>query len=178
VGPTDDKDADAETDKGSDTDVASGAYAASADTVASRQVSGVESSHADILEQAGDLSDPQERQRVVAAMKALEDEQRHETREKAAELGLPMRIEHEDGTVQELMWFENGQPVYYTTHNENAAISTGVHWLQDAPYELDGAGGVIGVWDSGMVRTSHQEFEGRVENVDSIIVTNHATHVA
>lgn len=145
---------------------------------ASRYGAANDPSHADILAEAGDLSDPDERQRVVAAMQAMDEELRELLHVKAAALGLPLRIEMEDGTVQELMGFEDGRPIYFTTHNVKSAITTGVHWLQEPPYSLDGAGGVIGVWDSGLVRVSHREFEGRVQNIDSGEFINHATHVA
>lgn len=155
------------------------AYPAADPDGAASGISGATSfSYADILAGAGDLSDPAERKRVVAAMEAMEIAQRERVREMAEALGLPLRIEAEDGTVQELMGFEDGRPIYYTTHNDRAAITTGVHWLQAEPYELDGEGGVIGVWDSGIVRTTHREFEGRVENLDSNTITDHATHVA
>ncbi|VGO16744.1 Subtilisin DY [Pontiella desulfatans] len=92
----------------------------------------------------------------------------------------PMRVD--DGRqVMELMAVRNGKPVYYITHNSNAAISSAANKVRTtAPYNLDGAGINVGVWDAGAVRTSHQEFDsGRAVVKDGYTTTHyHATHVA
>lgn len=77
---------------------------------------------------------------------------------------------------------ESGHPIYYITHNLNAArtISTDDVWI--APLLLDGSGlspGQVGLWDGGGVRLTHQEFGGRVSQADSPGGEHfHATHVA
>jgi hypothetical protein len=47
-----------------------------------------------------------------------------------------------------------------------------------AGLNLSGNGVLIGMWDAGNVRASHQEFGGRVTNLDNAALNNHATHVA
>ncbi len=50
--------------------------------------------------------------------------------------------------------------------------------LDAAPYDLDGAGVVVGHWDGGRVSSSHRDFGNRVENFDGNSVSSHATHTA
>jgi hypothetical protein len=68
------------------------------------------------------------------------------------------------------------------TYNVNAADTTNTDQLQPGGalgLNLTGAGLSVGVWDGGAVRTSHQEFVGRVVSGDgSTALDDHATHVA
>lgn len=79
---------------------------------------------------------------------------------------------------------ERGIPRFYRVQNLNAArtISTDDVWAGGgAGFALDGANvsGELAVWDAGAVRTTHQEFGGRVTLGDSPSSTHyHATHVA
>jgi hypothetical protein len=145
-------------------------------------VSGPDSnpSLADILEGAGDLSAPGVREEVMARLTELDARKRAESREEALRRGLPLRIERPDGSVQELSGFENGRPVYFTTHNTNAAISTGANLLRLSPYSLDGSGLTIGMWDGGSGLSSHREFAtgSRLRVQDGSAPIDHATHVA
>jgi len=101
----------------------------------------------------------------------------------ADSLNLPVRIESDDGWVTELMRFENGMPIYYTTNNLGGAhtISTSKVWPGgSAGLSLDGSGQVLGIWDGGGVRGTHQEMTGRVSHPDgsNTSIDDHATHVA
>lgn len=102
--------------------------------------------------------------------------------EKARVLGIPFRIEHEDGSISQIEYFEGDLPVYVTTYNLVAAISTAtrpLHKGQSSGYELSGNGLVIGEWDGGAVRLTHVEFGDRATQRDaSTNISNHATHVA
>ncbi len=133
---------------------------------------------ADILEQAGDLSVPENRARAVARMREVEARQRPALQALARERGWAWRIGRPDGSVQELAGVERGRPVYFTTHNAQAAISTGANLLQQAPFGLDGTGVTVGVWDGGAVRVSHREFNPRATSLDGAGFIDHATHVA
>ncbi len=104
-----------------------------------------------------------------------------EARLLALDYGWPLRVETEHGVI-ELQAVVNGVPKYFTTHNKDAAdtISTdeclpgGTSGLG-----LTGTGVTLGIWDGGGVRTTHQEFQGRVTQVDSPSELNwHSTHVA
>ena len=133
---------------------------------------------ADILQEPGlDLADDAARARVVARMARIENERREIARAKAAAAGLPLRAEMANGRLMEIQSFDGPEPVYYTTHNVNAAISTGAKLLQSPPYNLDGSGLTIGLWDGGSSRATHQEFGGRMVVKDGSASINHATHV-
>jgi hypothetical protein len=99
----------------------------------------------------------------------------------ADSLGLEVRVETDDGRVIELMRFENGMPVYYSTRNLVGAqtISTDKVWPGGgAGLALNGSGEILRIWDGGRVRDTHQEFGSRVTNVDGGSLSFHATHVA
>ena len=102
---------------------------------------------ADILEGV-DLAKPGERDLVVQEMQKLENEKKALAVARARELGLPIRLERPDGTVQEVVDLDSsGHPLYFTTHNVSAAISTGANVLNAAPYNLRGSNSLIlGVW--------------------------------
>jgi len=79
---------------------------------------------------------------------------------------------------------ERGRPRFYQTHNLNAARTLQVDrlWPGGASgLALTGANapGQLALWDGGGVLVGHQEFGGRVVQMDSPSGTNyHATHVA
>jgi len=111
------------------------------------------------------------------------------TREKAeaeayaVQRGLPVRMELEDGKIIEIKMIRNGFPVYYITHNVDAAATIRTDDLYPGGIlglSLTGNGYTnLGVWDGGGVRTSHQEFDGRVSQEDGPVGLNdHSTHVA
>lgn len=90
-----------------------------------------------------------------------------------------------NGSVDELMGlFPDGSPNYFSINNINAAISTRANQLHSGGglgLNLNGQGMFAGVWDGGPVRTSHQEFGGRISVGDNTFDLNgnsfHATHV-
>lgn len=127
-----------------------------------------------------DLSIPAVRSQVVAEMQALEERQRVAVLAKAKELNVPLRIDRPGENVAELYDFRGDEPIYRKTLNVNAAISSGANLLIPAPYNLDGTGIRVGIWDEARVRSTHQELAGRVTVMDpttSISFSDHATHV-
>ena len=129
--------------------------------------------------QGADLSDPTTRAQVVAQMTRLEESRMEEVLEKAGQLGIPVRIDGPGGKVSILHSFRGDEPIYRTTNNKNAAISTGASLAQAAPYSLDGTGVKVGVWDGGSIRSTHRELNGRVTKKNAAVaVDDHATHVA
>jgi hypothetical protein len=101
---------------------------------------------------------------------------------KARRGGVRTKGLRRSGSYFELVAFENNHPLYLETYNENAAISTGANLLISLPeYGLTGDGVIVGVWDAGNVRGSHQEFGPAPSRVvpQSYDPNNpHATHVA
>lgn len=88
----------------------------------------------------------------------------------------------DDGTVTRLVGFEdNGFPVFYETDNVDAAITTNTTPVKQggaSGYNLSGLGIVVGEWDGGPVRATHQEFGTRIVIQDTGSSSSHATHVA
>jgi Subtilase family/Bacterial Ig domain/Putative Ig domain len=134
----------------------------------------------EILESA-EMSDPETRAAVVAFMSNREEVRYQAVLAKAELLGIPVRLDGPGHKVSILYDFRGEEPLYRTTLNVNAAISTGANLIrQTAPYNLDGSGIKVGVWDGGPVRNTHQEFStSRVVKKDSTATgDDHATHVA
>ena len=133
-----------------------------------------------LLAKPVDLSDPKNRDALVAQVRALEDAEQLAIQTKAQQLGIPLTIARDNGTVALLRGFEGDQPVYEEPENLNAAISTNAHVVRNtAPFGVNGAGMVFGLWESGGVpRLTHQEFGGRVTVRDGTVsASDHATHV-
>jgi subtilisin family serine protease len=86
------------------------------------------------------------------------------------------------GVTIELQFIDKrGFPEYYIADNANSAktISTNkVYSGGGAGLSLDGSGVTPREWDAGGVRTSHQEFGGRVTCFDGSGSHYHSTHVA
>ncbi|TXK75334.1 S8 family serine peptidase [Mesonia sp. HuA40] len=85
---------------------------------------------------------------------------RNEARKKAESFGISIdRIEN--NKRYNLVGFENGKPIYRTTHNLDAAKSTRANFLWQGGslgLNLEGQNMTIGIWDGGRVRKDHQEF--------------------
>ena len=74
-----------------------------------------------------------------------------------------------------------GNAVYYSLENESSAISSKVDRIRtggSTGLDLDGTSIEFGLWDSGSPRTTHQEFNSNIENVDNTSAAFHATHIA
>ena len=75
---------------------------------------------------------------------------------------------------------EEGNPVYISTNNNAAAITTRtnkVHSGGGAGLNLEGNGFVIGIWDEGSALETHEQLNGRVTIMDGSSDNDHATHV-
>ncbi len=100
----------------------------------------------------------------------------------ARQRGWLIRTHTITGGTIELKWLADDIPLYYETHNVDAAhtISTNtVHPGGASGLGLTGAGMTVGMWDGGRVRGSHQDFSDRVTPMDGFgTASPHATHVA
>ena len=96
--------------------------------------------------------------------------------------GWPIRAEDSTGRVIVLRKINKGKPVYFVSENLDAArtVSTDRTWPGGSGgFSLTGVGILLGIWDGGAVRTDHQEFGGRVTQVDfTSLHDDHSTHVA
>ena len=134
---------------------------------------------ADLLaDPATRISRPADRARIVARMAEIENNRRQNAHARATQLGLPLRTEQPNGRVQEIADFEGDVPIYLTTNNAAAAISTGADLLRTSPFSLSGAGVTVGVWDGGVGLASHREFNSRLIVMNPVAAIDHATHVA
>lgn len=81
----------------------------------------------------------------------------------AAAFNLPLIIE-KDGKYKELQKImDDGTPIYYTTYNVDAAKSTRTIHLQSGGslgLNLMGQNMTARIWDGGLARISHQEYDG------------------
>ncbi|MCF8232663.1 MAG: S8 family serine peptidase [Bacteroidales bacterium] len=106
--------------------------------------------------------------------------------EKAREEGWIIRKEFGNKTIELQGLTPDGKPLYYITHNADAAESVStdkVHPGGSAGLSLDGTDMTAGEWDAGNVLITHQEFTNsdtsRVIDMDGGSGTHyHATHVA
>lgn len=138
-----------------------------------------QNSAADIIGPPGanDLGNPVQRAQIAAQIGQWSEQKRQAARARATQFGLPLRSVLPNGRILEIVDFEGNEPVYFTTHNAIAAISSGANLLLGAPYAVDGSTQTVGVWDGGGVRTTHQELTGRVTIKDGGALADHATHV-
>ncbi len=110
------------------------------------------------------------------------DQQKTEATQLAESKGIPVRIIMADKRIREVRLInEFGNLEYYTTLNRNAAktVSTDKLWPGAGyGYSLTGKGIVVGVWDAGVLRSTHVEFEDRARIMnEQSEVEGHPTHV-
>jgi hypothetical protein len=128
----------------------------------------------------------QQARRVLTELAAERSDYNQSQLERAREYAIahnvPMRFRDANGNdvfmvgVDEL----SGLPIYITTFNAGAAITTGVNELRaggSLGLNLEGEGMVVGVWDAGRVK-EHVEFAGRIVTNQSLEYSDHSTHVA
>ena len=100
-------------------------------------------------------------------------------------------IRGQDGSIKEIKYIIDNQPIYMTTHNAGSAEATRTNFLHPGGglnLNLEGDNMTIGVWDGDNVRDTHSEFQSldftsgsRISSPDfgaSDAYSNHATHVA
>jgi Subtilase family/Secretion system C-terminal sorting domain len=95
---------------------------------------------------------------------------------------------HSNGRVYQLQAIDaTGSPIYYTTHNAEAATGTRTTSLYAGAtlgLSLDGSSagltGKLGLWDGGLVLATHQELAGKpiVQAANLTTPSDHATHLA
>jgi len=109
-----------------------------------------------------------------------EKKTREQTAKLAKVIGIPVREVDSNGVIREIYKFVNGTPLYRCTTNLGAANTIGTSKLWPGGImglDLDGSGMTVCEWDGGNIRTTHQEFGGRVTNKDGDVFEDHPTHV-
>ena len=94
----------------------------------------------------------------------------------------PLKKYGKDGSFQELQKLTpDGFPIYYGTTNQGGATTIRVNRVNSggaAGLNLNGQGMIIGIWDGGAVRATHQDLVGRVTITDGTTeLSDHGTHV-
>lgn len=78
--------------------------------------------------------------------------------------GWVIRYTDQNGSLHELVSVtENGDPIYNSTFDLGAARSTRTDWLHNAGglgLNVEGQGMTAHVWDGGIARTTHREYDG------------------
>jgi hypothetical protein len=134
-------------------------------------------------QEPADVESPAQRAAHIERLTAESEAAKAEAVAWALQTGMAVR-EDDGHRTRELMALLGGRPLYYTTANVQSATSIATDRVRDiAPWQLDGDGWAVGVWDAAGVRRSHQEFVGadgqsRVTVRDSIVLSDHSTHVA
>lgn len=90
---------------------------------------------------------------------------------------LPLEVVYDLAAEDAVQWIEPALPRFCTNNNSNRII-TQANDVQDSPYDLDGTGVSVLVYDGGTARASHDDFGGRLSVHDGSGVANHATHVS
>ncbi len=104
------------------------------------------------------LSPPSSHAVYAEQLRAESKAQKAEAVQWAAEHRAPVRWDN-GKRLCELMALWDDRPVYYVTANLNAAISLQTDRVREMlPWDLDGEGIAVGVWDAAGVRKTHQEF--------------------
>ncbi len=121
------------------------------------------------------------RKRIVGEMP--KDPEKEEAEEYAKQYGIPVREIDDYGRIKEIRRIEkDGHPRFFTTDNADAArtVSTDKVWSENSSgLILRGENILVGVWDGGLIRTTHVEFESRVHSIDTYgDIDGHPTHVA
>lgn len=82
----------------------------------------------------------------------------------AQQKGWQIKYTDSNGSLYELMAVtKDGFPLYYKTDNSDAALSTRTDYLHNGGglgLDLEGQGMIAHVWDGGLARTTHQEYDG------------------
>ena len=93
---------------------------------------------------------------------------------------LPVSMRQADGRRVLLVGLNAGRPVYLTSLNREAALTTRtatLHPGNQLGLNLTGQGMEIGLWDGDVPLRGHQELAGRVTIHDEAVADDHATHV-
>jgi hypothetical protein len=78
---------------------------------------------------------------------------------------------------EQVQYVEPATPYFDELNAENRAL-TGANIVNSAPYNLNGSGVKVLVFDGGGIRTTHADLTGRVTVIDGSGSASHATHCA
>ncbi len=119
---------------------------------------------------------------IISKMRAGHDLKQIKLQQFAKENGLKMNEKLADGTIVSLQDLgDDGTPLFYTTFMDPTSKVSRANELYEGGslnLSLDGAGLEVGVWDAGIARATHKEFDVRAKNMDGTEeISSHATMV-
>ena len=123
----------------------------------------------------------QAQSKTLFDIRSTENERDILAKQWAADNSYPLLQYLADESLIGVQGFQDGAPVYFTTHNQRAGTYTrtiSLHPGQSSGLELSGLNFEIGMWDASPAFDGHQEHHSRVIKKESGGVSNHATHVA
>lgn len=117
---------------------------------------------------------------IANEQKLLNDSQKEKAEAYAKEHNVPLSFRDPNGNYVYLIGVDEfGIPIYRTTFNVGAALTTGVNQLRSGGslgLNLEGEGMLIGVWDNDIVK-DHAEFGNRLISTQGTELAAHSTHV-
>ncbi|WP_418649319.1 GEVED domain-containing protein [Tenacibaculum aestuariivivum] len=124
-------------------------------------------------------------QQLEGRFQKIAKTEKEEALQIAKQQGWKTKFTTKDGSFVELQRVVNGKPIYYTTFNVSASKSTRANHLNiggSLGLNLMGQGITARVWDGGIARASHQEYDGaggsnRFSAGDYGSINSHAAHV-
>ena len=131
--------------------------------------------------------DLQKNEELYQRLKRQEDESYKRALELAELKGWPLEIEKEGYTSILTGVTEDDQPIYIKPYNDGARKTARVPAVQPGGFlglDVTGDGMIIGVWEPGRVRASHNDLSGAVVVRDGATFNGpddnngHATHVS
>jgi hypothetical protein len=122
--------------------------------------------HSQTKPQKEQITSRYQKQVIQNLSKTFNDQSKAE-KDKVAQMavlkGWPLIIKTEDSYMELQKISSEGKPIYYTTFNVAAAKSTRANHLNSGGslgLSLDGQNMTAHVWDGGLARASHQEYDG------------------
>jgi len=125
-------------------------------------------------------------QKLSRSLSVANAKQKTEAEQKAKEMGWPIKGSQNGQAFELIRLTPDGKPVYYQTENYYAAKTINTDKLYNnggLGLNIQGQNMIVGIWDGGAVRGTHNFLTGRVTQRDGAVFTGpddlnrHATHV-
>ena len=125
-------------------------------------------------------------QKLSLSLSVTNAKQKKEAEQKAKEMGWPIKGSEHGQAFELIRLTPDGKPVYYQTENYYAAKTINTDKLYNGGslgINIQGQNMIVGIWDGGAVRSTHNFLNGRVVQKDGAVFSGpndnnrHATHV-
>ncbi len=125
-------------------------------------------------------------QKLSHSLSKINAERKKDAEKKAKEMGWPIKGSLNGKAFELIRLTPDGKPVYYQTNNYYAAQTINTDKLYNnggLGLNIQGQNMIVGVWDGGAVRATHNFLTGRITQRDGAVfngpddLNRHATHV-